>query len=147
LPIAVQEQPDLILLDIFMPLPRWHRNLETVARTADDAQPPGDHAHRYDTRDRLEDSIAAGADDFLSKPINLTELHVRVGSMLKVKGMTDEVERLETYINFDERDAPRSATQLSHGCLSRRRRRRRFRGRLGLARQPLTTIPCCQLSR
>jgi DNA-binding response OmpR family regulator len=99
LPLAVQEQPDLILLDIFMPyldgietLKRLRerpttRNLRVIILTA------------YDTRDRLEDSIVAGADDFLSKPINLTELRIRVSSMLKVKGMTDEVERLETYIN------------------------------------------------
>ena len=52
----------------------------------------------YDTRDRLEEAIAAGADDFLGKPIDLTELRIRVRSMLRVKDMHDEADRLEAYI-------------------------------------------------
>ncbi|MEI6085530.1 MAG: response regulator [Verrucomicrobiota bacterium] len=52
----------------------------------------------YDSRDRLEESIVAGADDFLGKPVDLTELQVRINSMLKVKDLQDEAERLEAYI-------------------------------------------------
>ncbi len=95
---ATQQQPDLILLDIMMPglngmdtCKRLReqpatRNIRTIILTA------------YDQRDRLEESIAAGADDFLGKPIDLTELRVRVRAMLRVKDMSDEVERLEAYI-------------------------------------------------
>jgi DNA-binding response OmpR family regulator len=52
----------------------------------------------YDTRDRLEEAIIAGADDFLGKPVDITELLIRVRAMLKVKNLSDEVERLETYV-------------------------------------------------
>jgi two-component system sensor histidine kinase/response regulator len=61
---------------------------------------------RYETRllpiimvtalNALEDKIQAleiGADDFLSKPINKTELLAKVRSILRVKALQDEVER------------------------------------------------------
>ncbi len=98
LAIAAEQRPDLILLDIMMPglngmdtcrqlrAQPATRNIRTIILTA------------YDQRDRLEESIAAGADDFLGKPIDLTELRVRVRAMLRVKDMSDEVERLEAYI-------------------------------------------------
>jgi len=96
--MAVKEQPDLILLDIMMP----HMDgMETCRQLRE--RPTTRHIRiimltAYDSRDRLEESIVAGADDFLGKPVNLAELQVRVGSMLKVKDMQDEVERLEAYI-------------------------------------------------
>jgi DNA-binding response OmpR family regulator len=98
LPIAVTEQPDLILLDIMMP---GLNGMETCKRLRE--RPTTSHIRviiltAYDTRDRLEESIVTGADDFLGKPIDLTELRIRVRAMLKVKDMQDEVDRLEAYI-------------------------------------------------
>jgi two-component system alkaline phosphatase synthesis response regulator PhoP len=46
----------------------------------------------------IERAVAAGTDDFLSKPVNKIELTKRVENMLKLKGFTDEVERLRRYI-------------------------------------------------
>jgi DNA-binding response OmpR family regulator len=96
--LAVKEQPDLILLDIMMPhldgmetcrqlreRPTT-RNIRIIILTA------------YDQRERLEQSIEAGADDFLGKPVDITELRIRVRAMLKVKNMSDEADRLEAYI-------------------------------------------------
>ena len=37
--------------------------------------------------------IEAGADDFLSKPINQAELFARVRSLLRIKALQDEVQR------------------------------------------------------
>ena len=99
LPIAVEQQPDLILLDIMMP---GLNGMETCKQLRE--RPTTSHIRviiltAYDLRERLEESIVAGADDFLGKPIDVTELRIRVRSMLKVKDMQDEVERLESYIN------------------------------------------------
>ena len=98
LPIAVTEQPNLILLDIMMP------DLNGMETCKQLRERPTTRNIRiimltgYDTRDRLEESILAGADDFLGKPVDITELRIRVRSMLKVNDMNDEVERLAAYI-------------------------------------------------
>jgi putative two-component system response regulator len=47
--------------------------------------------------DRIE-GINAGADDFLSKPINVSELRARVRSLIRLKRYTDELENAESVI-------------------------------------------------
>jgi putative two-component system response regulator len=47
--------------------------------------------------DRLQ-GIEAGADDFLSKPVNSQELLARVRSLLRIKQFTDEMESAETVL-------------------------------------------------
>jgi DNA-binding response OmpR family regulator len=49
--------------------------------------------------------VQAGTDDFLSKPVNKAELLKRVDNMLKLRHITDEVERLRQYIDrMESRD-------------------------------------------
>ncbi len=96
--VAAKEKPDLILLDIMMPK---LDGMQTCRRLRE--QPATQDIRviiltAYDTRDRLEEAIQAGADDFLGKPIDMTELRIRVHSLLRVKDMADEVDRLEAYI-------------------------------------------------
>ena len=43
-------------------------------------------------------AIESGADDFVNKPIDLVELGVRVKSILRIRYLTDELERAVTYI-------------------------------------------------
>src|SRR6201981_595031 len=50
-----------------------------------------------DKEDRLE-GIKVGADDFLSRPVDRTELLARVQSLLKLKQRTDELERAESVL-------------------------------------------------
>jgi CheY-like chemotaxis protein len=46
----------------------------------------------------IERAVDSGTDDFLSKPVNKIELLKRVDNMLKIRHVTDEVERLRRYI-------------------------------------------------
>ena len=67
----------------------------------------------HNTREHLEQSMAAGADDFLAKPFEVTELRIRVRAMLKLKHVSNELERLQRYIESIQQlrekvDSPRT---------------------------------------
>jgi len=53
----------------------------------------------------IERGIDSGTDDFLSKPINKLELLVRVKTMLKLKHLSDKLERTLAYLNEIEKQA------------------------------------------
>jgi DNA-binding response OmpR family regulator len=98
LPLAVSEQPDLILMDIMMPHLNGIDACRRLRETPATRHIPVLILTAYNTHDRLEESIIAGADDFLGKPIDVVELRIRVRAILKVKGKRDEASRLEGYI-------------------------------------------------
>ena len=47
----------------------------------------------------IERGIDSGTDDFLSKPVNKLELLTRVRTLLKLKHLTDKLERTLAYLN------------------------------------------------
>jgi CheY-like chemotaxis protein len=54
----------------------------------------------------IERAVEAGTDDFLSKPVNKVELVKRVENMLKLRHVSDELERLRSYISSMDDDLP-----------------------------------------
>ena len=50
------------------------------------------------------DMIAAGVDDFLQKPFDTEEVPVRIRSMLKIRDLTDELQRVYAYVEELERE-------------------------------------------
>ena len=50
----------------------------------------------------IERAVKAGCDDFLSKPVNQLELLKRIDNLLKLRNVTDELERLKQYIDSME---------------------------------------------
>ncbi len=93
-----REPPDLILLDVVMP---GKSGYELCQELKEDPQtkliPIVMITGLSDRQDRLR-GIEAGADDFLSKPIYPEELFARVGSLLKLKEFTDELETAESVL-------------------------------------------------
>src|SRR5271169_953661 len=90
LQIADAEAPDVILLDVMMPRMDGFevcRRLKANPRTAD--VPVVMVTALSDTVDRLS-SLEAGADEFLTKPVNDIALFARVRSLVRLKRMTDE---------------------------------------------------------
>jgi CheY-like chemotaxis protein len=61
----------------------------------------------------IERAVEAGTDDFLSKPVNKVELVKRVENMLKLRHVSDELERLRSYISTMDDELPPRAS--AHG--------------------------------
>ncbi len=86
---------DLVLLDLMMP----DMDGYSVARRIRERTDVNDVPIIMVTalagkQDRLS-AVEAGANDFIAKPIDLTELRVRVGSLLKMKESQDQVKRYQ----------------------------------------------------
>jgi two-component system cell cycle response regulator len=90
--------PDVILLDIRMPKLDGVTLCKALRVYKETAHTPIIMLTAYNTREHLEQSMAAGADDFLAKPFEVTELRIRVRAMLKLKHVSNELERLQQYI-------------------------------------------------
>jgi CheY-like chemotaxis protein len=92
-------KPHLILLDIMMPK---LSGFEVCKKLKSDASTRGIMILMVTALNELGDierAVQAGTDDFLSKPVNKAELLKRVDNMLKLRHVTDEVERLRQYID------------------------------------------------
>lgn len=91
-------EPDLILLDVMMPK---LSGFEVCKKLKEDPATSNIMILMVTALSELGDierGVQAGTDDFLSKPVNRVELVKRVENMLKLKGTTDELERLRLYI-------------------------------------------------
>ena len=91
-------KPDLILLDVMMPKLSGFEVCQKLK-----AAPETQHimilmVTALNELGDIERAIDAGTNDFLSKPVNKAELLKRVENMLKLKGVSDENERLRKYI-------------------------------------------------
>ena len=91
-------EPDVILLDIMMPKLSGYEVCRQLK--SDDATRgiPILMVTALTEQGDIEKAVAAGADDFLSKPINRLEMLTRVRSLLRVRHLATENERLLAYI-------------------------------------------------
>jgi len=109
---VAEAEPDLILLDIMMPK---LSGFEVCRKVKQNPATKGIMILMVTALNELGDierAVAAGCDDFLSKPINKLELLKRVENMLKLREVTDELERLRRYIDgVDDAAGPRSNSQ------------------------------------
>lgn len=90
LEIASREQPDIILLDVMMPDMDGYEVCQRLKSDAATRHIPVVMVTALDaTRDRVQ-GLEAGADDFLSKPVNDTALFARLRSLVRLKRASDE---------------------------------------------------------
>jgi len=85
------EPPDLVLLDVMMPGLSGYDVCRRIRAEAGTALLPVVLVTALDPDQERVKGIEAGADDFLSKPINQGELFARVRSLLRIKLLQDEV--------------------------------------------------------
>jgi CheY-like chemotaxis protein len=99
-------RPDVILLDVMMPR---LSGFEVCQQLKDDPATSPIMILMVTALGELGDierAVEAGTDDFLSKPVHKTELLKRVETMLKLRHVSDELERLRSYISTMDDDQP-----------------------------------------
>jgi len=87
------DPPDLVLLDVMMPGMNGYDVCRAIRADPACAVLPVVLVTALDPEQERVKGLNAGADDFLSKPINQAELMARVRSLLRVKTLYDEVQR------------------------------------------------------
>jgi DNA-binding response OmpR family regulator len=85
--------PDLILLDIMLPGVDGYSVCRTVRSDPRHAMLPIVMVTALDAREERVKGLEAGADDFLSKPVNPPELLARVRSLLRIRRLYETVQR------------------------------------------------------
>lgn len=98
LDVFTRHRPDIVLLDVHMPEPDGFTVCKMIKADPDTRLIPVVMVTGFSqSQDRLR-GIESGADDFLTKPIDRTQLVARVRSLLSLKSFTDELERAEAVL-------------------------------------------------
>jgi len=90
--------PDLILLDIMMPRMSGYEVCKQLKEGDDTRDIPILMVTALNEMGDIEKAVNAGCDDFLTKPVNKLELTTRVRSLLRVRHLTNERDRLVAYL-------------------------------------------------
>jgi two-component system, cell cycle response regulator len=103
LDLVRRDSPHLLLLDVMMP---GMDGFEVSRRIKSDPELPFIPiiliTAKGETADKVE-GLDAGADDYLTKPLNFPELEARVRSMLRIKRLQDELDNKNRELEFANR--------------------------------------------
>ncbi|MEQ9411214.1 MAG: response regulator [Fuerstiella sp.] len=96
--VVEAQQPDLILLDIMMPKMSGYEVCEKLKADPEKRTIPVLMVTALNEMGDIEKAVNAGCDDFLTKPVNSLELKTRVRSLLRVRHLATERDRLLAYL-------------------------------------------------
>ena len=145
-----QSPPDLILLDVMMPK---IDGIEVARRVKGDRSLPFIPIIMQTALDATENKVEgleAGADDYITKPIDFAELKARVNSMLRIKRLQDALEERERQLlEANERLRHMSQTDALTGLDNRRHLEERIDEMFEHARRLNEPFACvmCDLDR
>jgi CheY-like chemotaxis protein len=100
--------PDLVLLDVMMPKISGFEVCKRIKSNPASADIPVIMVTALNEIGDIEKAINSGTDDFLSKPVNKWELLTRVKTMLKLKHLSDQLERTLAYLSEIEQQPQQS---------------------------------------
>jgi two-component system alkaline phosphatase synthesis response regulator PhoP len=100
-----EKKPDLILLDVMMPEMSGFEVCRQVRSDPAIKHIPIIMVTALNEFGDIQRGIDCGTDDFLSKPVNRWELIARVKTMLKLKHLSDRLDRTLAYLDQLEKDA------------------------------------------
>ncbi|MEK6257544.1 MAG: response regulator [Planctomycetota bacterium] len=101
-------QPDLILLDIMMPKLSGYEVCKRLRADKMTKDIPILMVTALNELGDIERAVLAGADDFLTKPVHRLELTTRVRSLLRVRHLTNQRDRLLAYLEEVDGEAVKS---------------------------------------
>ncbi len=105
LDMVARKEPDLILLDVMMPKMSGFEVCRRLKGNPATADIPVIMVTALNEFGDIERGIDSGTDDFVSKPINRLELLTRVRTMLKLKHLSDRLQRTLAYLSEVEKHA------------------------------------------
>ncbi|MCU0879700.1 MAG: response regulator [Pirellulaceae bacterium] len=100
--------PDLILLDVMMPKLSGFEVCQKIKTNPATQNIMILMVTALNEAGDIERAVKAGTNDFISKPVNRLELTRRVETMLELKDVRDENERLRRYIERMEEQGPKA---------------------------------------
>jgi two-component system alkaline phosphatase synthesis response regulator PhoP len=103
--LVARRKPDLILLDIMMPKMSGFEVCRRLKNDPETSDIPVIMVTALNEFGDIERGIDSGTDDFVSKPVNKLELLTRVRTMLKIKHLTDKLQRTIAYLSEVEKTA------------------------------------------
>jgi putative two-component system response regulator len=109
---------DLVLLDVMMPKLSGFDVCERIKNAPETELIPVVLITALSDKDDRLQGIRVGADDFLTRPVDLSELLARSRSLLKLKYRTDELERAESVL-FSLARSIESKDPYTHGHCER----------------------------
>ena len=106
LEIIERDPPDLVLLDVMMPGMSGYDVCRKIRENPATAMLPVVMVTALDPGQERVKGIDAGADDFLTKPVNQAEVLARVRSLLRIKALHDQITALNRSLErrVDEQD-------------------------------------------
>jgi two-component system alkaline phosphatase synthesis response regulator PhoP len=93
-----QSQPDLVLLDIMMPKVSGYEVCKRLKSSPETRDIPIVMITALAEMGDIEKAVNAGANDFLTKPVNKLELTTRVKTLLQNRHLKSELDRLLAYL-------------------------------------------------
>ena len=108
LEMVAKHMPDLILLDVMMPKMSGFEVCKRLKNDPATTDIPVIMVTALSEFGDIERGIDSGTDDFLSKPVNKLELLTRVKTMLKLKHLSDKLERTLAYLREIEKQAQKT---------------------------------------
>jgi two-component system sensor histidine kinase/response regulator len=99
-----REAPDLVLLDVMMPIMDGYETCKRLRELPGGENVPIVFLTANSDLSAHQKALDSGADDFLTKPLNRTELLIRVKSLIRIRALQRELVKNYDVIR-DQRDA------------------------------------------
>lgn len=98
--LAKSSKPDVILLDLQMPVMDGYEAMRILKSNVETRDIPIIILSANSDPHSVKTVFELGATEFLPKPVNIEELLIRVGTVLKIKKANDEIKKLRSEFTY-----------------------------------------------